>query len=60
LENVFERLKFADLFQTEELKFACAEMIWNHLKQRGLKRPEWMEFKKNFPELAFYILEKFF
>jgi hypothetical protein len=58
LENAFERLKFAEVFQTEKLKTACAKMIWDDLGE--LKRgPEWMELKKNFPELAFYIVEKF-
>jgi hypothetical protein len=54
---VFERLKFADVFQTEMLKFNCARMIWDNL--RDLKHePEWMELKKSFPELVFYILEE--
>jgi hypothetical protein len=54
-------LKFADVFQTEKLKSACAQLIWNHVKLNGqLKQgPEWMELKKNLPELAFYILEKY-
>jgi hypothetical protein len=61
LKNVFEHLKLADVFQTEKLKSACAQMIWQHLRRElGMKKgPEWMELKKNFPELAIYVLEKY-
>jgi hypothetical protein len=59
VENVFEHLKFAEVYQTEKLKSACAEIIGNNLGD--LKRgPEWTELKKDYPELAFYIVEKFF
>jgi hypothetical protein len=51
-------VKFADIFQTEKLKSACAEIIWDSLG-RLKHKPEWMELKKNFPELAFYVVEKF-
>jgi hypothetical protein len=48
----------AEVFQTEKLKFLCAKIIWHHL--RDLKEgPGWAELKKDYPELAFYIVEKF-
>jgi hypothetical protein len=55
---VFELVKFADIFQTEKLKSSCAQEIWDNLGYLK-KGPEWMDLKKNFPELAFYVVEKF-
>jgi hypothetical protein len=51
-------MKFAELYQTEPLKYSSALMIWQNLGD--LKHgQEWIELKKNFPELVFYMLEEF-
>jgi hypothetical protein len=50
--------EIADIFQTEKLKSACAQEIWDNLGYLKHK-PEWVDLKKNFPELAFYVVEKF-
>jgi hypothetical protein len=47
LENVFDRLKLADLYQTNALKSACSQMIWDNMKRLKGKE-EWMELKKIF------------
>jgi hypothetical protein len=58
LENVFDRLKLADFYQTNALKTACGRLIWENLKElKG--NAEWIELKKSSPELAFFVTEEF-
>jgi hypothetical protein len=58
LENVFDRLKLADLYQANALKSACGRMIRENLNELKWK-PEWMHLKKNDPELAFFVFAEF-
>jgi hypothetical protein len=48
----------ADLYQIKLLYSTCSQLIRRHLKMVK-KEANWLELKKNAPELAFAILEEF-
>jgi hypothetical protein len=58
LENVFDRLEMADLYQIKSLHSACGKLIRCNLEMVK-KNAKWQALKKNSPELAFSILEEF-
>jgi hypothetical protein len=57
LENVFDRLEMADLYQIKSLYSSCGQLIRRNIKTVK-KDAKWLELKKKTPELAFSILEQ--
>jgi hypothetical protein len=59
MENVFDRLQLAELYQLKSLKSDCAGMISDNIfEEEKLKQmPGWIELEKNWPELALYVLK---
>jgi hypothetical protein len=56
LENVFDRLEMADLYQIHSLYASCGRLIRRNLNTVK-EEAKWLELKKKAPELAFTILE---
>jgi hypothetical protein len=58
LENVFDRLELAELYQINSLKFSCGQLIRQNLSKLKMDA-KWLELKTEAPKLAFTILEGF-
>jgi hypothetical protein len=58
LENVFDRLEMADLYQLQSLYSACGRLIRRKLKIVR-KNAKWQELKSKSPQLALSVLEEF-